>query len=229
MTGAVLFDLDETLTDRTASIVLYAQRFHSDFGKAFAQHTPGDVARVIADADQRGYAPRGVVFDALVSRLTWQHQVDATLLAAHWDAWYPMDTLGRPDIVSTLRTLRDRGWRLGVITNGATARQEPKIDVLGIRPLLSVVVVSETVGIKKPDPGIFQLALESLRCSASDAWFVGDHPDNDIIGAQYAGLKAIWLRGVHRWPDAFPEPSFQIDRISEVLQIVKNQTTSSQY
>jgi hypothetical protein len=50
--------------------------------------------------------------------------------------------------------------------------------------------------VQKPDPRIFAHALAQIGCRASDTWFVGDHPVNDVLGAAAVGLRAIWLTGV---------------------------------
>jgi putative hydrolase of the HAD superfamily len=58
-------------------------------------------------------------------------------------------------------------------------------------------MISEAVGVKKPDARIFAQALAAVGCRASQAWFVGDHPVNDVLGAAAVGLRPIWLTGVH--------------------------------
>jgi HAD-hyrolase-like len=47
---------------------------------------------------------------------------------------------------------------------------------------------------------IFQHALDGLGLGADQVWFVGDHPENDILGASRVGLRTVWLRGAHPWP-----------------------------
>ena len=56
--------------------------------------------------------------------------------------------------------------KLGIVTNGKETSQNTKVDVLALRPLLDVVVVSETVGVKKPDALIFKTAVEALGVDA---------------------------------------------------------------
>ena len=81
------------------------------------------------------------------------------------------------------------------------------------------MLVSESVGLRKPKPEIFALALETLGLSPSEAWFVGDHPEADIIGAKRAGLTGVWITGFHPWPDGQPEPSLQIRRLPELIDL----------
>lgn len=60
-------------------------------------------------------------------------------------------------------------------------------------PLPPVLVVSEAVGVAKPDPAIFQTALQRLHCAASEVVMVGDSWPADILGATNLGVRAIWL------------------------------------
>jgi len=64
---------------------------------------------------------------------------------------------------------------------------------MGIRPLFSVVLISEEVGIKKPDARIFRMGLEKFEVTAPEAIFVGDNPALDVAGPMAVGIRAIWL------------------------------------
>jgi putative hydrolase of the HAD superfamily len=102
-------------------------------------------------------------------------------------------------------------------------RQQHKIEQLQISPYLSTIVISEAVQVKKPDRRIFVRALADLDCAASQAWFVGDHPVNDVLGAAAAGLRPIWLTGVHPWPTDHPAPVWQIRALNEVVAMVQHE------
>jgi putative hydrolase of the HAD superfamily len=134
----------------------------------------------------------------------WQTPPEVLHLHRHWETWFPASSVAREGLRETLTALQAQGIRLGVITNGAVQRQQPKIEHLRLRPYLSSVMISEAVGIKKPDPRIFARALAEVGCHASQAWFVGDHPVNDVLGAAAVGLRPIWLTGVHSWPTEHP-------------------------
>jgi putative hydrolase of the HAD superfamily len=83
---------------------------------------------------------------------------------------------------------------MGIITNGMTEVQKEKIRRVGIAPYFDTVLISQEVGIAKPDPRIFHMALERVRCEAHEAVMVGDSPDRDIAGARAVGLHALWVR-----------------------------------
>jgi putative hydrolase of the HAD superfamily len=84
-------------------------------------------------------------------------------------------------------------FRLGVVTNGY-GNAEIILEEAGMRPYLTAVVDSQTVGLRKPDPAIFTLALDCLRVAPEVAALVGDSYQQDIRPAKEAGLTTVWLR-----------------------------------
>lgn len=91
------------------------------------------------------------------------------------------------------------------------------------REALPLFVPEVPVQVKKPDPRIFARALAEVGCQASQAWFVGDHPVNDVRGAAAAGLRPIWLTGVQPWPPDQPEPEWQIGALIELVAMVQQE------
>lgn len=205
----------------------YALRFQQDFADHLTPVTTANIAAAMLAADARGYRPREAVFADLAQSLPWRTPPEIARLRTHWHTGFPPSSVARDGLMETLSALHARSIKLGVITNGAVQRQQPKIAHLRIRPYLSTVVVSQAVGIKKPDPRIFALALSEAGCEASAAWFVGDHPVNDVGGATAAGLRAIWLTGVHPWPAGQPAPRWQIDALNEVVAMVQQERISA--
>ena len=99
-----------------------------------------------------------------------------------------------PDAVSTLRALRALGIRVGVLTNGPSDVQRRKLDVSGLGPELDAITVSGEIGVAKPDPEAFRIALERLGTTGEETAMVGDSLENDVIGGLAAGLRAVvWL------------------------------------
>jgi putative hydrolase of the HAD superfamily len=94
----------------------------------------------------------------------------------------------------TLPTLDALGvYQLGIITNGVTHFQQPKLDRLGLTPYFSHVITSGDFGAVKPDPSIFLHACKVFGVEPSAAVYVGDRLHTDAIGATAAGLTGIWL------------------------------------
>lgn len=98
-----------------------------------------------------------------------------------------------PGVPELLRALRGR-VKIGVITNGPSARQRAKLARFDIDPGdLDTLAISEEVGTTKPDPAIFQYALKSLDVSPRRVTMVGDSWANDILPAVRNGLAAVWI------------------------------------
>jgi putative hydrolase of the HAD superfamily len=89
--------------------------------------------------------------------------------------------------------VRAAGLRTAVVTNGMSDLQWLKLDRAGLAPHFDAFVASSAVGIGKPDPRIFEVAMERLGSSAAAAWMVGDNPGRDVAGAQAAGIRSVWL------------------------------------
>ena len=115
----------------------------------------------------------------------------------------------------TLTELRDRGYKLGLITNRDSVEGFHKIlDKTEMWPYFDLVLASGEVGIRKPEPGIFYTALERLDSQAPEAFYVGDNYWADVVGAERAGLTPVLLD-----PDrVFPEAGcLVLDRIDGLL------------
>jgi putative hydrolase of the HAD superfamily len=79
-------------------------------------------------------------------------------------------------MAKTLSDLRDRSLRLGIVTNGETAFQRRHIEALGLDRLVDAVLISQSEGLRKPDPVLFGRAAAKLGVTAADCVFVGDNP-----------------------------------------------------
>jgi len=100
------------------------------------------------------------------------------------------------DSVSTLRTLRSR-YHVGIISNGAGDDHDDSqwsvLRQLGLLDLVDSVWISDEVGFRKPDPRIFEVALEEVGVDPAEAAHVGDSPAKDVAGANAAGLTSVLL------------------------------------
>lgn len=217
---AVFFDLDDTLVDRKASIQAYAGLFAEHFRADLQAITVSELTEKIITEDRGGYRPRTEVATALASNLPWVTKPDPEFVLKHWMRHFPDCTVARDQASAVISALHGQGIIVGVVTNGSTMGQNRKIDTIGLRSYFSSIIVSETAGIKKPAPEIFNLALTETKQDPAHVWFVGDNPRNDIIGAAQVGMTPIWLRGMHDWPEDQQEPVHQIDSLDELLQML---------
>ncbi len=112
-------------------------------------------------------------------------------------------------------------WKLGLITNGPSWSQRPKIEQFALDTWMDVIVVSEEVGLAKPDPAIFHLALRQIAIPPERALFVGDSLEHDMHGAYAAGLDFAWMNPKGRaLPSHEPPPVAIIIDLRELLDCV---------
>jgi putative hydrolase of the HAD superfamily len=126
-----------------------------------------------------------------------------------------------PGAVELLTALRDRGCKLGLVTNGFAATHHDKIDRLGLRERMDAFFLADEVGMVKPDPALFLHACRVLGSTPERTAMVGDRYDRDVRGALAAGLFTV-LIDVHAipLPDGAPLPDAVVASISDVLGVL---------
>ena len=83
--------------------------------------------------------------------------------------------------------------KIGVVSNNLLAEQQEKMKQCGLDAFVDALVVSETVGVVKPDPLIFHVALDELAVSHDETVMVGDSWAADVEGARAAGIPVVWF------------------------------------
>ena len=168
----VLFDLDNTLADRSGAVADWIDEFCATEGLGVED------AAWILELDDDGYRDRVDAFTQLRARFSLTDPVE-TLVGEYRQR---IVQLARPvpEATNCLAQLRSAGHALAIVTNGSSGQQHAKIDTLGFRELVDAVIVSGDLGIKKPDPRIFELAAEQTGCRLDDAWMVGDSALHDL-------------------------------------------------
>jgi putative hydrolase of the HAD superfamily len=229
----VLFDLDDTLHDDSDAFKRAAERVAGDVGRALGIDAARLPRTYIAVAN--GYWQRLSVaelaqgiHDARVElwyeALTAIGVRDRALAQRCSDSYteYRAELLALyPGAREVLIALRERGCRLGIVTNGFAATHNRKIDVLGLRPLIDALFLADEMGMVKPDPGVFVHACRTLGSEVSRTAMVGDRYDRDVIGAQSLGLFTV-LIDVHAipLPEGAVPPDATVDSIAEVLDVL---------
>jgi putative hydrolase of the HAD superfamily len=215
---AVIFDLDNTLLDRTLTF----RSFSSSFLSHYFSHL--DVTQhlldLIIEIDQDGYKDKEELFAQLLELSYWQDKPQLSELMAYYSREYVRSAVlmnGAREVVQYVRTK----YKVGVITNGKTPIQYGKMDQLGIRNDFDLIIVSEEVGIKKPDRRIFEMALDKLELKPEQCIYIGDHPVNDIEGAAKAGMETIWMKVNQPWRNGIKaQPLHQIEELSSLFELI---------
>ena len=98
------------------------------------------------------------------------------------------------DAISTLASLKEEGYRLGLISNTSDDNNvHALVDQCGFRPFFDLILTSAGCGYRKPHPRIFQIALEHFSIKPGQAVMVGDTLEADIAGANSLGIYSVWI------------------------------------
>jgi putative hydrolase of the HAD superfamily len=139
----------------------------------------------------------------------------------HLDSWTP-HIRHHPDAVPTLHALRDRGLRIGLLSNTHWPREfhEHFLERDGLRDLIDARLYTSHLEYQKPHPSAFKAVIDALGVDASTTVFVGDRPWDDIVGAKGAGLRAVLV--ANDWAEpADVVPDAEITRLEELPAVVE--------
>lgn len=135
--------------------------------------------------------------------------------------WHSEDEVPYPDAVDCLRRLH-RIFHIGVIANQAPGTEE-RLRRFGLLPFIDLIVASAEEGVAKPDPMIFQIALERAHCEPEHAVMIGDRLDNDIAPANAIGMMTVRIKqGFSRYAEPQHEgekPHITVCSLLEIAEV----------
>lgn len=227
----ILFDLDHTLWDFDGNSLdaMHELYRHFDLAECFASfddfHTRylrhnAELWRLYAAGEvDKATVTHGRFFRTLSEVTTPTAELTAAMGQYYLDAT-SLRTGLMPNALTTLSTLRDKGYCLSIITNGFREVQYKKISRSGLRPYISGVFISDEVGAMKPSPLFFGRVLEKLGATAAECIVVGDNLHSDILGAQDCGIRAVYYNSRH---ENFHYLGEQIYDLSELADRVEEE------
>jgi putative hydrolase of the HAD superfamily len=230
----VLFDLDDTLHDDTFAYQNAAEEVAREVAAEHGIDALALKAAYIAEAE--GFWHRLSPLDLQVKLASlrasmWQAALErvgvgdvpelAQRSAERYNAYRTKYFTLFPGAVDLLRTLRERGMKLGIVTNGLSETHREKIALLKISEYFDAIFLSDEVGMVKPDPLLFAHACRTLGAAPAQSAMVGDRYDRDIRGALDAGLYTVWLNVRNEsLPPGAPPPDATCSSIAEAGRIL---------
>ncbi len=110
---------------------------------------------------------------------------------------------------------------MGIITNGFTSLQQIRLERTGLREHFDLLIISEEVGVAKPDARIFDYALEKAgNPDRSRVLMVGDTAASDILGGMNAGLSTCWLNAHQQVLPEQIKPTWTVTSLAELEQLL---------
>ncbi|WP_318440575.1 pyrimidine 5'-nucleotidase [Photobacterium leiognathi] len=218
----ILFDADETLFsfDAFKGLELMFSRHGVAFNKTdfieyekinrplWVQYQNGEISA--AELQQTRFRPWAKKLN------TTEQQLNDDFMNAMADICKPL--LGAKSLLDSLKGKA----KLGIITNGFTALQRIRLERTGFADYFDLLVISEQVGVAKPDRRIFEYSLEKMgNPTPSRVLMVGDNPQSDILGGINAGFDTCWFNHQNQPQPENITPTYQVATLIELEKILE--------
>ena len=221
MIRAVVFDLDHTLFDRHATLraIVPALRARFSVPPSFTDKEIGD-AWTYAD-DSYVYDGWQYIFGCLQEKGILPQDAQYADYRTFIYEQFAKTAVRFDDTLPMLETLRDRGYKIALITNGNHALQYKKLELTGMAYIFDEIIVSGDVGVDKPEKEIFLMMCEKLGFAPEETVYVGDNPIADIDGAAGAGMKTVRILSTNRHIFGRRTPDETVETVREIPDAVE--------
>jgi putative hydrolase of the HAD superfamily len=202
---AVIFDLDDTLHDDTLTYRRAAERVANEVSVDRCIDPTPLYDAYVAEAEAFWKTLTPASFDLPIAGLRarmWGTALRSVGLddvklaercARAYDGYRREFLQLWPGALELLVSLRSRGCKLAMITNGMAETHREKIAVLRLEDAFDEIFIADEVGLVKPDVRVFRLAADRLGVAAERCAMVGDRFDRDVRGAHEAGMYTVWM------------------------------------
>ena len=228
----IFIDLDDTIWDFTANshVSLEIMYRDLDIARIYPDYEAFSTAYYAKNSELWALYHHGkidkdfLIIERYAHLLREAHYPDPDNRLAQRMNEYYLDTLAQqtclvPHAIELLDYLTKHGYNLYIISNGFIEVQHKKLQSASINHYFKRIVLSDEIGINKPDRRLFDYALEVTHSQAADTLMIGDNYDADILGAMQAGWGQIYFDRNHRGITA-QEPQHTIHALSEVMDIL---------
>ncbi|MCH7392693.1 HAD-IA family hydrolase [Acinetobacter dispersus] len=188
---AVIFDLDQTLLDRTTSLIKFLT-WQINFFQLVTAHDRESFIQRFLELDDNGKVWKDRVYENLIQEFSIHGHSKEILLTSYINDFNKFSCCFE-HVENTIIQLKQQGYLIGLISNGRTPFQEHNFYALGLTEFFSSTIVFEAIGLRKPDPAIFLLSCQQLGVHPKDCTFVGDNELADIQAAKAVGMKTIFF------------------------------------
>lgn len=185
---------------------VFAERKLGEGKDIKASHTFRETLLIKVDIELNYLVERGYIHIEKTQLESWKAQIVNNI--------YESVTINIKESIRVLNVLKQK-YRLGLVSN-FYGNIKTVLEEFGLASLFDIVIESESVGIRKPDEAIYQLAIDGLGLKASEVCVVGDSYKNDMAPAIKLGCRAIWLKG-----KAWQEEDNMYKNIDKIIYTLK--------
>ena len=212
----LFLDLGNTLVSEEAATEARLRQMAGCFERHGRRCSVADIRCALEEASAE-FAPR--LITAAIAKLTDDADLRRAIEAS---CRYPKDLESPYEGAEQVLRVLSSHYRIGVIANQSAGTEE-RLTKWGLMRLISICLSSAELGIEKPDPAIFRLALSRAECPAEEAVMIGDRLDKDIRPARLQGWRTIRiLRGFGRFQlprDQFDEADATVAGLDELVPL----------
>lgn len=225
----IFFDVDDTLFDRKRAqheiLQFIVQEFHDlfegiEFDKLLSAFLESDNMATSEFYAGGSFNSIRIGRSKIFLKILGLSEDFAEEITKMYVKYYPRVNTpvnGAKFVIETL----SKNFKLGVISNGVPDVQYQKLETLGIRQFFDCIILSEEIGIRKPDPRIFWKATELLKIEQNVCLYVGNSFKDDVIGAKNAGMLSCWFNSNGLSPlEIDVKPDFEISELDEIFKIL---------
>ena len=225
---AVIFDLDNTLTDfmkAKENSIRAAVDAMIDVGLTLDRQAAID--KIFAVYKRKGIEHQRVFNLFLKEEIG---RVDNRMLAAGVVAYRRVresELVPYPHARLVLNRLVKKGYKLAVVSDAPGFEAWLRLTALGFQHTFDLVLTHDDTGVHKPDPKAFNMALERLEVAPENAVVIGDWKERDILGGRKAGMHTVYARYGDQYSqyadkvaDEGPEPDYVVDDLLQLLDVL---------
>ncbi|MES5938919.1 MULTISPECIES: HAD-IA family hydrolase [unclassified Bacillus cereus group] len=220
----MLFDLDDTLLDRDKAVdnlfLLVLEKCYEDVSDT----VKNNMLQKFKEYDKREYgiSNKTIVLESLFDEFAPIYRLPHNYIQDFWNEKFPTCFSIDQNTIHFLNHIKSH-FKIGIITNGSTHRQKAKIINTNLNNYFDTIIISEEVGLSKPDKRIFELALNKLNVQPEDVLFIGDDLEKDIAGPQNANINGVWFNPQKIKNTTEIQPYAEINTLDSLLSYVTPQ------
>ncbi len=222
----LLFDIDGTLLDYDVAerntlgntIKYFGIEFDEDLHLSLYREINSEIWRRFERGEISGQKLRTERFETFAERIGVK--IDAEEMSRVYLGYLRQEGTHIPNALDVVKQVHGK-FKLALITNGLSDVQYNRIDQAGLTEFFPTIVISEEVGAPKPDPAIFEHAMEAAgHRDRHSTLIIGDILNSDILGGIRFGIDTCWLNHSGRTNHLDQSPTYTIRAIEELLDIV---------